>query len=170
MQKIKRVAEADDYIDRINAQSYRYQVVEESPEAEDGPDYYWNACYKAIAAANQALQLIGNSPDPAVTYVRIEEKRFLARAYAHFMLVTLFAKVYDPATAASDPGVPYVTEPETEVFKQYQRNTVAFVYEMIEKDLLEGYPLINDQIYGNAPKFHFNRKSGCSICSKILPV
>ena len=45
-----------DFIDRINAQSYRYQVVEESPDAEDGPDYYWNSCYKAIAAANQALQ------------------------------------------------------------------------------------------------------------------
>lgn len=83
------------------------------------------------------------------------------------MLVTLYAKVYDPATAASDPGVPYVTEPETEVFKQYQRNTVAFVYEMIEKDLLEGYQLIDDQIYRNAPKFHFNEKAAGAFAARF---
>ncbi|MBL7698842.1 MAG: RagB/SusD family nutrient uptake outer membrane protein [Chitinophagaceae bacterium] len=155
-----------DFIDRINAQSYRYQVVEESPDADDGPDFYWNACYKAIAAANQALEIISNAEDSTVLSAHKGEA-LLARAYAHFMLVTLFAKVYDPATAASDPGVPYVTVPEKEVFKQYQRNTVASVYDMIEKDLLEGYPLINDQIYGNAPKFHFNRKAAAAFAARF---
>lgn len=155
-----------DYIDRINAQSYRYQVVEERPDAEDGPDFYWNACYKAIAAANQALVLIGQLPDTSELSAHRGEA-LLARAYAHFMLVTLFAQVYDPASAATDPGVPYVTVPETEIFKQYERNTVAYVYEMIEKDLLEGYPLINDQIYGNAPKFHFNRKAAAAFAARF---
>ncbi|RYZ47233.1 MAG: hypothetical protein EOP49_21960 [Sphingobacteriales bacterium] len=136
-----------DFVDRINAQSYRYQVVEESPDAEDGPDYYWNACYHAIAAANQALELISTAPDSTVLTAHKGEA-LLARAYAHFMLVTLYAKVYDPATAASDPGVPYVTATEKQVFNQYSRSTVAYVYEMIEKDLTQGYPLIDDQIYG----------------------
>src|SRR6185295_3302333 len=133
-----------DFVDRINAQSYRYNVVEESPDANDGPDYYWTACYKAIAAANQALQIIESSDDPVALSAHKGEA-LLARAYAHFMLVTLYARIYDPVSASSDPGIPYVTVPETETFKQYERNTVAFVYEMIEKDLTEGLPLINDQ-------------------------
>ncbi|XLL74012.1 RagB/SusD family nutrient uptake outer membrane protein, partial [Myroides odoratimimus] len=33
----------------------------------------------------------------------------LARAYNHFMLVNLWAKHYNPATAESDLGIPYVT-------------------------------------------------------------
>ena len=82
------------------------------------------------------------------------------------MLVTLFAKTYNPATASSDPGIPYVTEPEKEVFKNYERNTVAFVYDMIEKDLLEGLPLIDDAIYGNAPRFHFNRRAAAAFAAR----
>lgn len=155
-----------DYVDRINAQSYRYNVVEESPDANDGPDYYWTACYKAIAAANQALQIISASDDTASLSAHKGEA-LLARAYAHFMLVTLYANVYDPATASSDPGIPYVTVPEKETFKQYERKTVAFVYEMIEKDLTEGYPLINDQIYGNTPKFHFNKRAAAAFAARF---
>jgi starch-binding outer membrane protein, SusD/RagB family len=155
-----------DFVDRINAQSYRYNVVEESPDANDGPDYYWTACYKAIAAANQALQIIDRSDDPSALSAHKGEA-LLARAYAHFMLVTLFAKVYNPSTAASDPGIPYVTVPETETFKQYERKTVAFVYEMIEKDITEGYPLINDQIYGSVPKFHFNKKAAAAFAARF---
>jgi starch-binding outer membrane protein, SusD/RagB family len=155
-----------DFVDRINAQSYRYNVVEESPDANDGPDYYWTACYKAIGAANQALQIIDRSDDPASLSAQRGEA-LLARAYAHFMLVTLFANVYDPTTAASDPGIPYVLVPETETFEKYERKTVAFVYDMIEKDLTEGYPLINDQIYGNAPKFHFNKRAAAAFAARF---
>ena len=155
-----------DFVDRINAQSYRYNVVEESPDANDGPDYYWTACYKAIAAANQALRIISESEDTSSLSAHKGEA-LLARAYAHFMLVTLFAKVYDPVSAGTDPGIPYVTVPETETFNQYERKTVAFVYEMIEKDLNEGYPLINDQIYGNAPRFHFNKRASAAFAARF---
>ena len=41
----------------------RFEVVESTPEEQDGPDYYWNSCYKAIAAANQALEIIEASPN-----------------------------------------------------------------------------------------------------------
>ena len=155
-----------DYIDRINARSYRFEVVEESPDAEDSPDFYWNACYKAIASANQALEIINNSPDSASLRAHKGEA-LMARAYAHFMLVTLFAQVYDPATAASNPGIPYVTEPEKVTFKQYERKTVAFVYEMIEKDITEGFALLNDQIYGNVPHFHFNRSAAAAFAARF---
>lgn len=155
-----------DFVDRINRQSYRWQVVESSPDDLDSPDFYWNACYKAIAAANQALEYINASPNqPQVAAHKGEA--LVARAYSHFMLVTLFAKAYDPATAASDPGIPYVTAPEKTILAKYERKTVAYVYEMIEKDLKEGLPLINDQIYGTAPKFHFNRKAAAAFAARF---
>jgi starch-binding outer membrane protein, SusD/RagB family len=153
-------------VDRINRQAYRYEEIQASPDDQDSPDFYWNACYKAIASANLALQKIDNSSNKdQLTGQRGEA--LLARAYAHFMLVTLFSKAYDPATAASDPGIPYVTEPEKVVFAQYDRKTVSYDYDMIEKDLKEGYPLINEALYGTAPKFHFNRQAAAAFAARF---
>ena len=155
-----------DYVDRINLQSYRYEVVQESPDANDSPDYYWNACYHAIAAANQALEIINKSEDSASLSAQRGEA-LLCRAYNHFMLVTLWSKVYNPATSASDPGIPYVTTPEKVTFQNYERKTVDYVYQMIEKDLQEGYPLINDASYGSAPRFHFNRRAAAAFAARF---
>lgn len=123
---------------------------------QDSPTYYWNACYTAIAAANQALDAIAKATDPQ-DYSGQKGEALVARAYAHFMLVTFFAKSYDPATAETDMGVPYVTEPENVVFRNYDRKTVAYTYQQIEKDLLEGIPLINDNY--TVPAYHFTRKA-----------
>ncbi|MBC7828831.1 MAG: RagB/SusD family nutrient uptake outer membrane protein [Chitinophagaceae bacterium] len=155
-----------DFVDRINRQSYLYEVVESSPDDLDGPDFYWNSCYKAIAASNQAMEIIEASINKDQLNPHKGEA-LVARAYAHFMLVTLFSKAYDPATAATDPGIPYVTAPEKETFALYERKTVAFVYEMIEKDLKEGLPLIDDKIYGTVPKFHFNKKAAAAFAARF---
>ena len=61
-----------------------------------------------------------------------ESEALLTRAYAHFMLVNLFAKHYDQTTASSDPGIPFVDTPETVFIQQYERNSVQQVYDRIE--------------------------------------
>ena len=154
-----------DFIDRVNRQAYRYEPIDAGPDDLDSPDFYWNSVYKAVAASNLALEIIDNSTNKAQLTAQRGEA-LLTRAYSHFMLVTLFAKAYDPATATSDPGIPYVTAPEKVVLAKYERKTVAYVYEMIEKDLKEGYPLINDKIYGEAPKFHFNRLAAAAFAAR----
>lgn len=120
---------------------------------QDSPEFYWDACYAAIAAANQALQAISQAPD-SVNYSAQKGEALVCRAYAHFMLVSFFSKMYNPSTAATDPGIPYVTEPENVVIKQYDRKTVQYVYDMIEKDLLAGLPLLKDGSY-TVPAYHF---------------
>ncbi|MFY0254421.1 RagB/SusD family nutrient uptake outer membrane protein [Chitinophaga sp. 30R24] len=132
---------------------------------EDSPEAYWKACYAAIAAANQALQACAKAADPAA-YVHQRGEALLARAYAHFMLVNIFAKTYDAATAANDQGIPYVTEPETVVMKQYERKTVAYVYDMVEKDMLAGLTLISDDAY-SVPRYHFNRSAAFAFATRF---
>jgi hypothetical protein len=140
---------------------------------QDSPENYWNNCYSAIAAANHALRAIdeGNIPEDLSAQ---KGEALVARAYAHFMLVSLFSKMYDAETAHRDLGIPYVTEPETESLKTYERNTVKYVYEMIEKDLTEGLPLISDQSYGgdgnnasNIARFHFNKNAAHAFASRF---
>lgn len=133
--------------------------------SEDSPEAYWFACYKAIAACNQALETISKQPNRSA-YQAQKAEALVARAYAHFMLVTIFSKFYDPATATSDPGIPYVTVPEKNFIKGYSRGTVASVYEMIEKDLLAGLPYIDDNAYA-VPKYHFNRAAANAFAARF---
>ena len=138
----------------VNIDGYFWNDVKGT--GQDTPNNYWNSCYRAIAVANQALDAISKAPEPQ-SYSGQKGEALVARAYAHFMLVTFFSKCYDPATAENDPGVPYVTEPETVVSKNYERKTVAYVYDQIEKDLDEGIPLIADKY--SVPSYHFTRKA-----------
>ncbi|MBV7528595.1 RagB/SusD family nutrient uptake outer membrane protein [Chitinophaga sp. sic0106] len=146
----------------VNSDSYFWRDV--TSTSQDGATYYWNACYAAIAAANQALEVCNSAANPK-EYEGSKGEALLARAYAHFMLVTLYSKAYDPVTAATDPGVPYVTVPESVVIKQYDRKTVAYVYEMIEKDITEGMPLINDKYV--VPAYHFTRRAAHGFASRF---
>jgi Starch-binding associating with outer membrane/SusD family len=131
---------------------------------EDTPAFYWDACYTAIAHANQALasiKALGNTPNLNPQ----KGEALLARAYAHHMLVILWGKNYNPTTAKTDLGIPYVTEPETELKNNYKRNTVAEVYDFIEKDIEEGLKYVTNDY--KRIKFHFNKEAAKAFASRF---
>lgn len=142
---------------------YYYRDTKENQQ--DSPESFWYACYSSIAAANQALETISKVSNPD-DYKNQKGEALVARAFAHFQLVNFFAKFYDAATAATDPGIPYVTVPENVVIKQYDRKSVQYVYDMIEQDLLAGMPLIEDKAY-NVPKFHFNVAAAAAFATRF---
>lgn len=148
----------------INLQAYNYQdnAINIGDDASIG---YFYDCYRAIAAANLALSYC-NGADSAKFRAQKGEA-LLCRAYSHFMLAIFFAKPYDAATASSDPGIPYITSIETKVFTSYDRKTVQYVYDMIEKDINAGIPLIDEKIYGVAPKFHFNLQAAHALAARF---
>lgn len=126
---------------------------------------YWNGCYKAIAHANQALQAIEKAHNPE-DYKTQKGEALATRAYAHFMLVNFFAKHYNPNTAATDLGVPYVTKPENTVFADYERASVEYIYKEVEHDLLEAMTLIKDDEY-TIPKYHFTQAALSAFASRL---
>jgi len=149
--------------DKTNIDPYFFRDV--TSKDQDSPENYWDACYTAIAAANQALATIQSSSD-TTQYKAQKGEALLCRAYAHFMLVTFFSKVYNPGTASTDMGIPYVTTPENVVFKKYDRKTVAYVYQMIEQDLTQGLPLIDDSKY-TVPSYHFTKAAAHAFATRF---
>lgn len=149
---------------QINIEAFKYQD-ELSTTGYDLPITYFDSCYHAIAVANQALVYCNNADSN--NYSAQKGEALLCRAYAHFMLATLFAKSYNPATAATDPGVPYITTVETQVFGTYDRKTVQYDYDMIENDLVRGLSLIQDASYGSAPKFHFTLQAAHAFAARF---
>lgn len=150
-------------LEDINENPYHFEDVDKREQGS--PTYYWNAAYAAIASANHALEAINNAENKSA-YSAQKGEALLARAYAHFMLVTLFSNVYDPATADTDPGIPYVKEVENVVFEQYDRRTVAYVYDQIEQDIQQGLPLLNNNAY-TSPKYHFNTAAANAFAARF---
>lgn len=140
--------------------------------SQDTPESYWKSCYAAIKQANHALDAInqykkdGNIPENLKPYYG---EALLARAYCHFMLVNLWSKSYNPQTANTDLGIPYVKEPEKSVLIQYNRGTVAQVYKNIENDLLEGLKNINENIYKNK-KLHWNKNAAYTFAARVYSI
>ncbi|AUP81564.1 RagB/SusD family nutrient uptake outer membrane protein [Flavivirga eckloniae] len=150
---------------RINEEMYFWRDLDDTDI--DTPTNYWNDAYAAIAQANQALlsieELGGGSELNA-----LKGEALLCRAYAHFMLVTIFSKAYNTTTARTDLGIPYVTEPETVLLGDYQRGNVADVYASIQKDIEAGLPLITDNY--DVPAFHFTKKAANAFASRFYLV
>lgn len=141
------------------------------PDEQDSPEFFWNETYNAIAHANEVLAVINDIPttseEEEAHKDAIKGEARLIRAYGHFMLVNIFAPHYDPETADTDLGIPYIKTPETTFLAKYERNTVAEVYEEIEDDLLRGLDLINDNFYSNSGKYHFNRNAALAFASRF---
>ena len=142
---------------------YRWNDV--AGAGDNTPTQYWNSCYEAIACANHALAAIGTyKMDNSVLMYKGEA--LVARAYAHFMLVTFFAKAYTPNAENSSPGTPYVIDPEVIALKQYERGTVESVYKQIQQDLEEGIPLLRGGKW-NVPKYHFTYSSANAFATRF---
>jgi tetratricopeptide (TPR) repeat protein len=148
--------------DRFLEQAVTWQDITES-DNED-PAFVWSAHYTAIANANQALAAIEELGEPE-ELLPYKGEALVARAYNHFILVNLFCLHYNKATSGTDLGIPYMDHAETELDPKYERGTVAKVYELIEKDLEEGLPLIKD-VY-SVPKYHFNRNAAYAFASRF---
>ncbi|MEG1007867.1 MAG: RagB/SusD family nutrient uptake outer membrane protein [Bacteroides sp.] len=148
-------------------QAYRWENVE--LEGQDTPSYYWSSHYSAIAHANQALSALeGVKEENTELRNAIRGEALACRAFAHFMLVTVFAKSYDPQTAASDQGIVIMKEPEVTLLSQYKRSTVKEVYDFIEADLSEAIGLISDKYYKNSGKYHFNKAAVLAFASRFF--
>ena len=177
-------------------QIFAWEDVDKASD-NDTPTGIWSGCYGAIAVCNAVLQkadqFLADGADEfgPLDQSEIEKlnairgEALVSRAYHHWLLTQFFCLPYaGPEKSKSIQGITYITEPETTVNPQYQRNSLAECYDLIEKDLNEGRKLIDDQLY-EVPKYHFNKAStnafaarfylfkreydkGCRLCNRSI--
>lgn len=159
--------EESSYLTHKLSQNYKQNYFweeENDLEDDDSQSNYWTACYIAIAHANEALANIDKIAKGDNLNTQKGEA-LLARAYAHFMLVSFWSEPYNPSTAKTALGIPYITMPEDQLVVKYKRNTVEEVFDKIEKDIVEGLPLIKDN-YAH-PKFHFTKAAAKAFAARF---
>lgn len=136
-------------------------------EDSEDPEKLWGAYYMAIANANQSiLSVKEHEMEMTEGLKQAIAEATLCRAYSHFMLVNLFCQAYNEKTKTTDLGIPYLTEPETQLNPKYDRGTVAEVYEKIQADIEEALPNIGDANY-RIPKYHFNSKAAYAFAARF---
>lgn len=155
------------YTERFYDQCYSWTDITETNN--DDLNFFWQESYSAIAAANHALQAIDEIAAESGMTSSLQQAKgeaLICRAYNHFMLLNVFAKNYNKATSDSDLGITYITEPEVTLNPQYDRQSVAECYRLVEKDLEEGLPLVGES-YMKVPKYHFNKRAAYAFAARF---
>lgn len=100
------------------------------------PDETWARFYKFINAANVIATKATELNDNPEELRRIRGEALFLRATYYFYLVNIYAKAYNPATAATDLGVPLkITEFVESDFAS--RASIESIYQQVIADLLE---------------------------------
>lgn len=98
-------------------------------------DDEYSSYYNIIGRiANVVLSQIDAATGPENVKNRLKCEALVLRAYFHYLLVNKFAKAYNPSTAATDPGIPYLKE-DWDIMVPTKKETVETVYQYILDDL-----------------------------------
>ena len=138
--------------DRADDQLFRFEPATMATFGDyDQPGQIWEGFYNSVASCNAALKAIDEIAASKGMTAKLKAARaeaLLIRAYDHFCLVNVFCQPYkDPEASKNDIGIPYVTEVEDVVQKEYPRGNVADVYTKIQADLEAGIADLDEQIY-----------------------
>ena len=129
-----------DYGNR-NGNPHRWSTFLAEDGALSGP---WSSYYSGITNINVAIkgfeEIVPTTPAQTADLNRYKGDNYLARAYYYYNLVIRFAKPYSVTTAATDLGVPIITE--FDVTLQPKRATVKQVYDQILADINLARPLL----------------------------
>lgn len=107
------------------------------------PSAEWRNEYEKIYYANavlETLEKIEITASNTSQWNEIKGSALFLRAAGHYNLVSLFAKPYDAATAASDLGIPLKTT--ADVNQRATRASVKEVYDLVVTDLSEAKDLL----------------------------
>lgn len=149
-------------MNRFQDQAYAWKDITETDN--ESIKNIWDSYYSAVRTCNEAIGFIEKQADQSKYKAQLGEA-LVARAYAEFVLSTVFCRAYNPQTAATDLGLPYPTEPDYSLLVEYERGTLAELYDKIDKDLQRGMPLLSNTY--DHPKFHFTPAAANAFAARF---
>lgn len=102
--------------------------------------YLWGEHYQRINLFNTVLLGIDGAEGGTTTQKRnLKAEALLGRAHSYFYLVNEYGKPFNPATASSDPAVPYITSDDVSQTVP-PRSSVSEIYQYIIDDITAAIP------------------------------
>lgn len=88
----------------------------------------------------------------------------MLRAFSYFLMINVYSKPYNKATASTDGGVPLKLDAFIETVPEPAKSSVAAIYDQIEKDINEAIPYLN--ITAQSP-YRFNKAAAYALKAKV---
>jgi hypothetical protein len=143
------------------------ETVDRSEITQDPQQYLYGAFYGVIGRiANPIIanaDHVSGSPSKAA---QIKAEAYILRAYFHFLAVNFYAKAYNPATAASDGGIPYIFEDFDMINELATKRTVQEVYDFILDDLEAAFAL--NALPDNPANMRVGKAFAYAVKAKVL--
>lgn len=117
----------------------------------------WETIYKSIFYANHIIAEAKDKAGDSNAVKQIRAEAYLLRAYSHFELLSTYADNYNPATAATDRGVPISIKVDLE--QLFAPATVEKVYSQILQDMEQASILLQVEDQATSVKYRFDRRS-----------
>jgi hypothetical protein len=126
---------------------------------------FWGEHYGKINLFNTVLVGIDKATGGTEKQKKsIKAEALLGRALEYFYLMNLYCKPYDPATAATEPGVPFVTSNDI-TSTVPERGTLAALYQRIIDDVNAAIPDL--PLDNSANRFRGSVASAYSLLARI---
>ncbi|MBW7839963.1 MAG: RagB/SusD family nutrient uptake outer membrane protein [Chitinophagaceae bacterium] len=129
-----------------------------------GNTFYQETYQKIAKTANNIIYAKGDMKGTQSEINTVVAEAKMLRAYSYFLLINLYAKPYDKATATTDGGVPLKLDPYIETEPNPAKSTVADIYAQIEKDINEAIPDLNNT--AQTP-YRFNKAAAYALKAKV---
>ena len=144
--------------------SRRIYTFNMEPYGEADNDFEWSQGYLRMFYYNSVINNIMNSSGSDNKHkASVKAEALLMRSIEYFYLINLYAKQYDAATAATDPGVPLVLE--ADINGKHKRNSVEEVYTQMIKDLEEAIKSLPSK--SSLTKFRGCKAGGLAMLARV---
>ena len=127
----------------------------------DQSDAGWDQLYKQVYTCNQVTANVMASDGTDALKRSAYAEAQMQRAATYLTLVNLYARPYNPATAATDPGLPLLLSPD--LFVPLNRASVKQVYDQILLDINQALPLL-PQVPSN--NLHPGKAAGYALLAR----
>ncbi len=109
-------------------------------------------------------EVLGSTEGSEATKKSLQAEAYAGRAWTYFLLVNYYGKPYDPATAATDPGFPLITEANVNA-TDFKRATVKKIYDLIVSDLTTAIP--NLDAVGVPHRIRMSKAAAQGLLAKV---
>lgn len=128
-------------------------------------DGLWEFSYNRIYYYNVIIdEIMASTNDTEAHKKQLKAEALVGRAFEYLTLVNAYGNHYDPATAATDPGVPLMLDKNINK-TNLQRASVQEVYDQIKKDLDEAAPNLPEKPTLNA--YRASRPVGYGMLARM---
>ena len=130
--------------------------------------YGWGSYYQILYIANHIIDVYNKNLIKEGTpegNAQLAGEAYMMRAYMHFILVNLYGQPYTKPGALDTKAVPLKLE--TDLEKEWYKNTVGEIYSSIQADVDKARQLINKETWGPAFAYRFSALSVEAFQSRL---